>query len=521
LQDIEIILSYFFEKDVVLSMIPTIWPTGILVIIACLFANLSAVANTVIDSTQRVVIRSVSLIGNYKTKDRIILREMTLHTGDTVRLSDLPDRLTWDRRNINNTVLFVTVDIKTTLVTADSSYKASSPALTTPTDSAAAVPGSEKPAQLAQLDLTVIMKERWYVIAYPVFDIADRNLNEWWYDRGGDLRRTIYGGRLSYRNVTGTNDRLQLAIERGFLQRTVLSYSRPYIDKAQKTGLRFELSYSTNKEIPYRTQADKWVFVRSEELLRARLNAGLTLSHRRGLYQYHTVDMRYNRNEIADTIAQLNPDYFLDGQTRQRYMSLSYGYRYDRRDNVVYPLQGKLITAVAGVSGLLPGDNFHMMDASASMTRYWSLGKQFYLASSVRGRVTWPARQPYYNLRGLGSSVDMVRGYELYVVDGQRTAIWRNSLRYQLFNVRKELSWLHIRQFNTLPIAAYLTAFGDAGYVSSTVAEQYQSKLANRPLLGTGLSLDVVTFYNLVFRFSGTINAQGKTGFFFNLAQEL
>lgn len=502
-------------------MIPKIWPIYLMIITACLFANLSAFAETTIDSTQRVVIRSVGLIGNYKTKDRIILREMSLHIGDTVRLSDLPDRITWDQRNISNTVLFVTVDIKTTLTTTDSVYTADTPNTTTPADSTVRVSGSEKPAQLAQLDLTVIMKERWYIIAYPVFDIADRNLNEWWYDRGRDLRRTIYGGRLSYRNVTGTNDRLQLAIERGFLQRTVLSYSRPYIDKAQKTGLRFDLSYSTNKEIPYRTQADKWLFARSEELLRTRMYAELILSHRRGLYQYHTVGVRYSFNEIADTIARLNPDYFLDGRTRQRYLSLSYGYRYDRRDNVVYPLQGKLITAAGGISGLLPGDNFHFLEASGSMTRYWSLGKQFYLASGVRGRVTWPARQPYYNLRGLGNAVDMVRGYELFVVDGQRTAIWRNSLRYQLFNVRKELGWLHIRQFNTLPIAAYITAFGDAGYVSSTVAEQYQSRLANRPLFGTGLSLDVVTFYNLVFRFSGTVNAQGKTGFFFNLAQEL
>ncbi|WP_461141377.1 BamA/TamA family outer membrane protein [Spirosoma pomorum] len=504
-------------------MIPKIWSIYLMIIMACFFANLSAFADAVIDSTQRVVIRSVSLVGNYKTKDRIVLREMTLRAGDTVRLSDLPDRITWDQRNISNTVLFVTVDIKTTLTTADSVYNSSVLQAITLVDSTvtSTSSGPGKPAQLAQLDLTVIMKERWYIIAYPVFDIADRNLNEWWYDRGRDLRRTIYGGRLSYRNVTGTNDRLQLAIERGFLQRTVLSYSRPYIDKAQKTGLRFDLSYSTNKEIPYRTQADKWLFVRSEELLRTRLYAELILSHRRGLYQYHTAGVRYNLNEIADTIARLNPDYFLDGRTRQRYLSLSYGYRYDRRDNVVYPLQGKLITAGAGISGLLPGDNFHFLETSASMTRYWALGGRFYLASGVRGRVTWPARQPYYNLRGLGSSVDMVRGYELYVVDGQRTAIWRNSLRYQLFNVRKELSWLHIRQFNTLPIAAYVTAFGDAGYVSSTVAEEYQSKLANRPLLGTGLSLDVVTFYNLVFRFSGTINAQGKTGFFFNLAQEL
>lgn len=478
-------------------MIPKRRPPVFLPSIAFLLSLQVTFARADIDSTQSVVVRSITLQGNYRTRDRIIRREMTLHVGDTVRLADLPGRLAWDQRNINNTTLFVTVDAATQL--------------TPPIDS----------TQLAQLDVTILMKERWYLIAYPVFDLADRNFNEWWYDRGRDFRRTIYGGRLSYRNVTGNNDRLQLVIERGFLSRTVVSYSRPYIDRAQKIGLRVDFGYQTNKEIPYRTQADKWVYAKSEELLRERIYAGMSLTHRRGLYHYHTFDARYTRNTIADTVARLNPDYFLDNKTEQRFLAIGYGYRYDRRDNVVYPLRGTLFSAVVGLSGLLPNDNFHFVETSASITRYWPLGGRFYGAASLRGRTTWPNRQPYYNLRGLGSGNDMVRGYELYVIDGQRSAVWRNSVRYQLFNVRKQLNWLHVRQFNTVPIAAYLTAFGDAGYVSSNVAEQYQSRLANRLLVGTGLSLDVVSFYNLVLRFSGTVNRQGKTGFFFNLAQEL
>ncbi|GAB4041004.1 BamA/TamA family outer membrane protein [Spirosoma gilvum] len=478
-------------------MIPKMWLPVLLVVAVFLVSFQTAFAGLSIDSTQLVIIRSVTLKGNYRTRDRIILREMTLHVGDSVKLADLPDRLAWDQRNINNTTLFVTVDIGTALSPSPDS------------------------TQLAMLDLTVTMKERWYFIAYPVFDLADRNFNEWWYDRGHDFNRVIYGGRLSYRNVTGTNDRLQVAIERGFLQRTVLSYATPYIDKAQKIGLRADLVYVTNKEIPFRTQFDKWVYVKSEDVLRERAYATVILTHRRGLYHYHTLNATYTRNTIADTIARLNPDYFLDGRTTQQYSSLGYSYRYDRRDNVVYPLQGTLFVGGLTVSGLLPSDNFRFLDMSASITRYWPLGGKFYGAVNFRGRSTWPNHQPYFNLRGLGNSSDMIRGYELYVIDGQRTIIWRNSLRYQLFNVRKQLNWLHVRQFNTVPIAAYLTAFGDTGYVRSTVAEQYQSNLANKLLIGTGMSLDIVTFYNLVLRFSGTINAQGTTGFFFNLAQEL
>ncbi len=366
-------------------MIPKKWLLIALMLTAFMSLSKTVFAIT-IDSTQAVVVRSVMLKGNYRTRDRIILREMTLHQGDTVRLIDLPGRLAWDQHNINNTNLFVTVDL--------------TPERTTPVDS----------TELSQLDLTVTMKERWYLIAYPVFDLADRNFNEWWYDRGHDLRRTIYGGRLSYRNVTGTNDRLQVEITRGFLQRTVVSYSKPYIDRAQKIGLRVDVGYLTNNEIPYRTNADKWVYVKADQTLRKRMYAGMTLTHRRGLYHYHTFDARYTINTIADTVARINPDYFLDGRTQQRFLAMGYSYRYDRRDNVVYPLQGTLFTAIAGVSGLLPNDNFHFLEASTSITRYWPLGKRFYAAGTLRGRSTWPSRQPYYNLRTrYGSWVRIVR----------------------------------------------------------------------------------------------------------------
>lgn len=457
----------------------------------------AAFAQSSVDSTQSVLIGTVTLTGNERTRDRIILREMTLQSGDTVRLADLPGRLVWNRRNISNTNLFITVAIETRIApVADST-------------------------QLLRYDLTVVMKERWYLIAYPVFDLADRNFNEWWYDRGRDLRRVIYGGRLSYRNITGNNDKLQLAIERGFLSRTVISYAIPYIDRAQRIGLRVDFGYQTNKEIPYRTQFDKWVYAKSESILRERIYASLTSTYRHRLYQYHTIDARYNRYAINDTIAELNSDYFLNGQTRQHFLSMSYSYRYDRRDNAPYPLRGTIVLANLGVNGVLPNDDLHLVEVNASATRFWPLGGRFYAAANLQARATLPDRQPYFVLRGLGRGTDILRGYELFVIDGQRAGIWRNSLRYQLFDTVKQLNWIHIRQFNTLPVAAYITAFADAGYVSSTVARQYQSNLANQPLFGTGLSLDFVTYYNMVLRFSGTINAQGKTGFFVNLAQEL
>jgi hypothetical protein len=121
----------------------------------------------------------------------------------------------------------------------------------------------------------------------------------------------------------------------------------------------------------------------------------------------------------------------------------------------------------------------------------------------------------------LGYLTDFVRGYELYVIDGQRYGLLRNTLKYQLLNVRKQLNWMPMKQFNTVPLALYLSLFGDLGYVGSTVAEQYNSRLANSWLFGGGVALDIATFYNVVGRISYSVNRQGQTGIFFNFTYDL
>lgn len=490
---------------------PYLWATSLLNMrgwfiffsLVFLFQTSGALSAQRADSTSTVLIQRVNLVGNVRTRDRIVFRELEMHAGDTIRLTDLPGKLAWDQRKLNNTNLFITVTVSARK-TADSLSVKAGP---------------------MPVEVDVVMKERWYVLAYPVFDLADRNFNEWWYDRGRSFRRVIYGARLDYRNISGNNDRLVGVAEFGFLQRFLMIYQRPYIDRAQRTGLRFDVSYQTNREIAYRSRFDKLMYFRSDELLRTRAYVGASLTRRDGFYHFHTLGLRYVRNQIADTIAQLNPTYYLNGRTRQQYTQLAYGYRFDRRDNVAYPLRGTLITGDAIWYGLLPKNDLHQLEVVVSAARFWPLSDQpnghLYASSGVRGQVILPRRQPYNDLRGLGYLQEVVRGYELFIIDGQHFGLWKNSLRYQLFNSVKQINWLKVKQFNTFPIAAYLTGFADAGYVQSSIAQQFESRLANKLLLGTGVSLDVVTFYNLVGRFSATINGQGQRGFYFNIAQEL
>ncbi|CAG5070475.1 hypothetical protein DYBT9623_03020 [Dyadobacter sp. CECT 9623] len=443
------------------------------------------------DSSGTVVVGEVKVEGNHKTRTSIILREIEVRTGDRLSTETLKEKLEIDRRKVVNTNLFITVEMLTQ-----------------------ANPDS------VHTDIRVVVKERWYLIALPVFQLADRNFNEWWYERKRDLSRTTYGAYLSYGNLTGRADKLRFLAEFGFIPKFEIAYTLPYLDKAQKTGITIGASYSINKTTAFRTWRDKLQYLSSEDINRQRFYSYVSLTRRNKYYTFHSLDLRWSQTRISDTIAILNPNYILDGRKRQHFLQLTYTFSYDKRDNVQYALQGQTFGLQASKIGLLPSDNINTLYFYGSYRKYVPLGGKFFFNTGLRGRLSFPKRQPYLQTIGLGYRNDLVRGYELYVVDGQDYALIKNEVKYRLFAIQKQLSFIPIRQFNTVPLAAYLNTFADAGYVKNSYPELSNTRLGNKMLYGAGAGLDLVTFYNIVMRFNVTLNAQAEKRFFFNISRE-
>ncbi|WP_439557097.1 BamA/TamA family outer membrane protein, partial [Dyadobacter sp.] len=284
------------------------------------------------DSTGTIVIGEVSVEGNHKTRTGIILREMAIKPGDTIPAALLKEKLEIDRRKVINTNLFITVELL----------------------------AKPNPDSL-RTDILILVKERWYLIALPVFQLADRNFNEWWYERKRDLSRTTYGAYFSYGNVTGRADKLRLLAEFGFIPKFEIAYTLPYLDKAQKTGITIGTSFSINKTTAYRTWRDKLQYLNSEDVNRRRFYTYVSLTRRNKYYAFHSVDLRWSQSRISDTIAILNPNYMLDGRKRQQYVQLTYTFSYDKRDNVQYALQGQSFSAQISKLGILPGDDVNTL----------------------------------------------------------------------------------------------------------------------------------------------------------------
>jgi hypothetical protein len=333
------------------------------------------------------------------------------------------------------------------------------------------------------------------------------------------MDRTVYGIHFIHTNFRGRNEKLVFKAETGFADRLDFSYFNPYIDKKKTLGLSLNTIYATSKTIPYATLHDTLSFVRSDNNLREKWTGSIALKRRIWFYDFQTLELKYTHSVISDTISKLNPNYFLQGKTEQNYAQISYTYSYDFRDFTTYPLRGKKIDLGIYKFGLLPNDHVNFMELTGSVAYFFDLGSKFFLTSQVKAKISIGGQIPYANQRGLGYGSELVRGYELNVIDGTSYFLNRNTFKFQLINKIIKLPFLPLKQFNQIPIAIYPTAFLDLAYVQQTPNE-FKNTLANRWLSGTGLGFDIVTYYNLVCKIGFPITNGTKLGMVIGVGRE-
>jgi len=446
-----------------------------------------------IDSLQNqtVTVNKIFVVGNRRTKERIILRELSVTNGSELLRGDIPLIIEKDREKLINTSLFLEANLQ--FIDVNQSI----------------------------VDLVVQVKERWYFFPSPIFKLADRNFNEWWVNQNRDLSRVNYGLKLLQYNFRGRRETLKLLGQFGFTKSFAIDYIIPAIDQQQRNGLIFDVVYSDQKNLAYRTTNNKQTFLESEEILRRAFTTSVTWSHRYSFYNRHFVTLGYNRTTINDTIAQLNPNYLLDGQTKQRFFTLSYKFTRDHRDYNAYPLEGNYFSFEAKKNGLGFFNDLNRLSMRASYSQFVTFKNNFYLSSRITGLASFPKRQAYLNTAALGYRPDDIRGYDLNVVEGQNYLLNKITFKKLLFSKKTSIKSIPIPQFQTIPIAVYLKTFFDSGYLDNELSDPENRALSNKYLFGGGIGLDIVTYYDLVMRLEYSINDQGNTGFFINVRSDI
>jgi outer membrane protein assembly factor BamA len=272
--------------------------------------------------------------------------------------------------------------------------------------------------------------------------------------------------------------------------------------------------------VTYKTENNLPLFIRDyKNYLRREHEAKAGIIYRANLYEQTTLELVYRSAFVEDTVIKLNPDFFGRSKTNLGFMSLQYRYTYDNRDNKVYPLNGWAFDLWATKDGFdfSPTSVANLLSVTASLRKHTQLADRFFISDLIRGRAMNPDYVSFNFNRALGWN-DFIRGYEYFVLDGQRYFLTSNSLRYQIVKPRILQSKLlkRFKQFNTIPFYAFVNVFFDAGFVE----ENYYSKtntLNNSWQYGYGVGLDMVSYYDVVVRLEYSFNRQLQRGFFIHL----
>ncbi len=457
----------------------------LLLVLSCSFGI--SMAQEGEDSIEEYVyIRKLAFKGNKVTKEFVILREMNIAQGDSIVKSELTKVLNFNKTRILNGKLFSKVDFKIDKGINDS------------------------------LDITFTVKELFYWAAHPYVVLADRNFNVWWYEMGRKLNRLNVGLDFDRKNFRGRNEEIGGEVQIGFNKHIYLYYHNPFIDKSLKHGMKAVASYNTGKEIHLGTDSNKQVFYRNETQNPFRWYR-LELSHlyRPGYAGIHETRLGFNHYTVTDSLLNEQPNY-LGGRSKLSYFELYYKFKYDITDDRNYAEHGWELQFDASKKGLGIFNELNQTSFYAHIANYQKLSNRFSTALHLRGRLSFPDKQPFFNNRGMGFKNDFLRGYEYYLMDGSHYGLVRGDVRYKFLDFAAKQKFIPIFQY--VPIKAYAKVYADAGYIRNM--NPGNSFLNNRPLTSYGVGIDLVISYYVMMRIEYSFNQFGQNGLFLHGRKE-
>jgi outer membrane protein assembly factor BamA len=453
----------------------------ILLILSLLLACLTSSATPCADSVGKI--GSVDFIGNDKTKEHVLLRELTFNLGDSVALISLDSLLESNRKLLFNLRLFNSVRYSYT-------------------------------CEDGNVAVIYNVQERYYLYPIPIFDIADRNINSWLDNK--DYSRLDYGILLIQKNFRGRNEELRLRLQHGFNRKLEFIYRNPALIPSLKLGVDLGISDYRSRIISYNVIRHRQVFYEQERGVPIhRASVFGSVYYRENVQRQTSLRLSYLTENISDAVAELNPAYFGNGGTNRKAIHIGIGRVVNLRSNFVYPLTGSYFDLGIGQVLFLEDTGSDYTAIRSKFTRYMKLSDKFYYAVGAEAQARFANRYAFTDNVALGFR-SQVRGYELYVIGGQHFGIFKQGISREILNVKDiKLPYIKNPKLGLIPLALYLNVFTDAGY---TIDNHFNklNLLTNRWLFGTGVGLHVITFYDIVGRVEYTINREGNRGLFFS-----
>ncbi len=430
------------------------------------------------------IVSSIYIVGNFKTKPRIIKNELLFQQYSTIKKDQLEKLVDLSKQNLEKTSLFNFVYI---------TYWFENP---------------------EEIIFEIKVEERWYSWVLPLFEVADRNFSAFLND--GDWNRLNYGMFFKQDNFRGLNETLKLKIRTGYIQEVELLYQSASYNN--KIGWGSSVSYNTMNEISYQIYNNEATYISiGSAFLAQEYSSDIYLHFRHNYNHHHKVYLGYDHYQVQDTIAVLNPNYLNNGKSTLSYLSLEYQYKFDKRDSKYYPLKGTLCKAELTQYGLgIVQSDLQNTSLELEISQYGKLSNKFFYSYKFNGLTNSNKNNPYVISSGYGWD-DFIDGYEYNVIECDDYAFSRQKVIFELIpNQTKQLNFISLSQFSKLHYALYLKTYFNYGYVYKKYPNSTNS-LSNNYLYSYGLGLDLVTYYDKVVSLNYSINKAGVRGFYIHL----
>jgi len=440
--------------------------------------------NTNVVKTDSIfTISSIVLEGNKITKNRIILRELEFENGSKLSATILDSLIIKSKQNLLNRSLFNFVSIT-------------------------------KTTSKSQCKINVSVIERWYIWPIPILQFADRNINSWLNKK--DLSRVNYGIDLRIDNFRGLMENLNIVLQGGYDIILAFKWSIPYLSKNQVFGMGVAGGVQLNHEIAYQTIDNKEQYYKSVDGFAQQIKYSQVNFSFRPEYNYlYGFSLGFNQYIFQDTVLKLNPD-FASTNTTYNYFTIGAGFKLDFRDYKPYPLEGYYFDISINKKGFgIFNNDVNYFSTGAVFDQYFQIYKKWYFAYNFGAKFTNQGVQsPYFIRSGLGYHPFTIRGYELYVVNGQKFGIVKSNIKFNVIpRTVFQFPWIKSTKFSESFFEMYANFFFDAAYVDDIYTAEH-NPMANQLLWSTGIGIDMITYYDLVLRLELSINKQKDKGFF-------
>lgn len=463
-----------------------------------------------IEANAKICISSITIQGNKRTKDQIILREISIRPGDYISIESLEEKMNDSRINLRNTSLFNDVTI-----TYDHDTITDMATLCIMEEQIRMNPRHNTGDEILFYTLKVNVSERWYYWPLIGIKLEDRNMSSWLKDM--DFNKITFDAGVKIDNMWGLNHTLSLSGKFGFEKGFKFSYEDISLDPKGVHSFSIGGYSLFNKTVNVECIENKPVYFKSQEYLEKKAGGSFSYIYRPEIRVHHRLSLEYNYRRLNDSVLILNKDYYGTDAKKNHEYSLRYRFSFDQRDYAFFPTTGYYI-GVTAKGTTADKFSFWYGNVIADVQYYKQLGKRWFWKSALELSTSFKNRNAYIYDRAIGYEQATVCGYDLYVIDGQHYGTFNNSFRFLLMPEKTlTLNFLRaLSKFYKIPFTIYVSANIDMGYAHNKYPLGCNN-LQNRFLLGAGIGIDILTYYDIILNVSYAYTIMNEGGFFFGL----